>query len=189
MQDAGTVTRLLHAWQGGARSAEDDILALVYEELRLLARQQLRRSRPLTLLETRDLVHEAWLRLMGGAGLASLAGKDDLLRLMSRVMRRVVIDAYRHKSAQRRGGADVRVRLDEADLGVEGDPAAGLALDEALDRLAAHAPRAATVVEMRYYGGCSVEETAAALAVDRTTVIRDWVTARAWLLRELGGGR
>jgi RNA polymerase sigma factor (TIGR02999 family) len=189
MQDAGTVTRLLHAWQGGERSAEDEILALVYEELRQLARQQLRRSRSLTLLETRDLVHEAWVRLMGGAGLASLAGKDDLLMLMSRVMRRVVIDAYRRKSAQRRGGANVRVPLEETDLGVDGDPTAGLALDEALDRLAAHTKRAAAVVEMRYYGGCSVEETATALGVDRTTVIRDWVAARAWLLRELGGGR
>jgi RNA polymerase sigma factor (TIGR02999 family) len=179
------VTRLLVAARAGDAAARDGLIAALYGELRSIARCHMRHERAGHTLEPTGLVHEVALRLLGRSALP-LDDRQHFLRAASLAMRRVLVDHARARGAAKRDGG-VRVTLgDAADARVE--PAVdALALDRALERLAAAEPRWAQVVELRFLLGLDVEETAEALGVSAPTVKRDWRFARAWLARELGG--
>jgi RNA polymerase sigma factor (TIGR02999 family) len=182
------ITRLLRAWRDGDDGAREELLPLVYSELRRLARARMRRERPDHTFQTTDLVHEACLRLLGSE-LPDWQDRAHFFAVAARAMRRLLVDHARARGYAKRGGGALRLSLDEVpDLSapLEANQGAGLAdLDEALDRLAALDPRQHQVVELRFFGGLSVEETAAVLGVSAVTVKRDWRTARAWLYAEL----
>ncbi|MDF1504592.1 ECF-type sigma factor [Roseisolibacter sp. H3M3-2] len=181
------MTALLHAWAEGDPSAPDALLAAVYEELRRQAAWHMRRQAGGHTLEPTDLVHEAYLRLARQPG-ARWEGRGHFFRVAGRVMRTVLVDHARAHDAGKRGGAGaVRVTLGAAGAGRA--DAAGevdvLALDAALGRLAAIDAQKARVVELRYFAGFTIEQTAEALGVSAATVKREWTAARAWLRHEL----
>lgn len=179
------VTTLLRRWEQGDARAADELLPLVYAELRRQARAFLRRERAGHTLEPTALVHEAYLRLVRQHDVA-WAGRSHFHAIAAQAMRRVLVDYGRQRHAAKRGGlAHERVTLDglAAPAG-SGDVDADL-LHRALDRLEALDARQARIVELRFLTGLSVEETAAALGISVATVKRDWATARLWLLREL----
>ena len=178
------VTDLLVAWRQGDERALADLMPLVHTELRRLARRQMGRERPDHTLQTTALVNEAYLRLID---LSRVQWQDraHFFAMAARLMRRILVDYARSHRSQKRGGAQEKVVLDEA-LAVSTAPDADLvALDDALQRLTAVDARKGQVVEMRFFGGLSVEETAAVLDVSVETVMRDWKFAKSWLLREL----
>lgn len=181
--ESGEVTRLLRAYGDGDREALDRLVPLVYEQLRSLARAQLRDEsrRP---LDTTALVHEAYIRLADG-GTLSIEDRSHFLSIAARAMRRILIDHARRRSAQKRGGGARHVTLDGDGASVRARDVGLLALDDALERLSELSPRQAAVVEHRVFADMTVEETARALAVSPRTVKRDWSLARAWLNREL----
>jgi RNA polymerase sigma factor (TIGR02999 family) len=179
------ITRHLQAWGEGDPQAVDRLFPLVYRELRRLARGRLRRERDGTLSAT-ALVHEAYLRLVDQTR-ADVRDRGHFFAIASKVMRRILVDHARRRGAQKRGGDDARVTLDEARL-AEAAPAADvLAIDEALERLERLDERLARTVELRFFGGLSVEETAAALGISEATVKRDWSKARLFLYDEIAG--
>ena len=163
----------------------DEWVARLYDELRVLARAHLRRERPEHTLGTTGLVHEAWLRLAAQQGL----GSDDTTRffaIASNTMRRVLVDHARRRRRIKRGGAEATVAYDEVESFLSDDEADELiALDDALQRLAAVNPRASEVVTHRFFGGFSLEETAELLGVSTKTIQRDWLVASAWLRKEV----
>jgi len=180
------VTELLLAWQAGERGALDRLIPLVYPELRRLAHRHMRAERPGHHLQTTALVHEAFLRLVDAKHL-HFEHRSQFYALAAQLMRRALVDAARSRAAGKRGGDAVHVSL-PSDL--PAPPADGtdlVALDNALTRLAAFDRRKEQVVELRYFGGLSVEETAEVLEISPDTVKRDWKMARWWLLRELEG--
>ena len=182
------LTGLLLAWRDGEAGAFDRLVPLVYDELRRQARLQLRRERAGHTLQPTALVHEAFLRLVEQSR-AQWQNREQFFAVAGRAMRRVLVDHARARAAVKRGDGRTLVALDEAP---EPAAAAGvdvLVLDQVLDRLAAIDPRQARVVELRYFGGFTAAETATALDVSLATVNRDWAMARAWLFREIGGGR
>jgi RNA polymerase sigma factor (TIGR02999 family) len=175
------ITSLLQAAGAGDRAAADRAYALLYAELRQLARSRLRRSGELTLMDTTALVHESFLRLQGAAA-PSFPDRHHFLAYASRVMRAVVVDLVRARQAERRGGGAEHLPLDTGlgdSLSAHDDEV--LRVHEALDELAAAEPRLAQVVELRYFGGLSEAEIAAALGVTERTVQRDWRKARLFL--------
>lgn len=176
------LSELLHAAADGDAAAEETLLPLLYDELRRLA-HHLRRGEAGQTLQTTEVVHEAFLRLAQADEL-EVRDRRHFMHLAARTMRRVLVDAARRRRADKRGGGARPGTLD-GPLPAAGDPAEILALDDALDRLTTLSPRLGRVVELRYFGGFSIEETADALAVGRNTVNRDWAKARAWLYREL----
>ncbi len=179
------VTRALHACTAGEPEAQDRLLPLVYDQLRAIAQRALQREQPGHTLETGALVHEAWLRLVD---LERIGWRDraHFFGACAQVMRRVLIDYARRRQAEKRGGpAAAPVPLEEVIVAAQDRPADLLALDEALERLAALSPRQARIVECRFFAGMSVEDTAEALGTSPATVKRDWTLARAWLNREL----
>lgn len=185
------VTRLLRAWGGGDVEARDRVFAAVYGELRRLAASYLRRERSGHSLQPTTLVHEAFLKLAGAR--ADWQDRAHFFGVAARAMRRILVDHARRRRAGKRGRGAVQITLDEA-VGLL--PARDLdvvRVDEALKDLAALDPRQEQVVELRFFGGLSVEETAAALALSPATVKRDWTTAKAWIARYLldgaGAGR
>lgn len=181
------VTELLVAMGRGDESALNRLVPLVHDELRRLARRQMRRERGGHTLQTTALVNEAYVRLID---LSRVTWQDrgHFFGMSARLMRRVLVDHARARGSVKRGGGANRVSLDEA-VGVALErPADLLALDDALSALAAVDPRKGQVVEMRFFCGFSVEETAEALAVSPETVMRDWRLAKVWLLRELQRG-
>lgn len=181
-----SVSDLLAADLGGDAGARGELAAQVYEELRALAQRCLRAERPGHALQPTDLVHEAFCRLVVQE--RSPVERSHFLALAATTMRRVLVDQARKRLAEKRGGAVQRVPLSEGmRLQVE-DPLQMLALDEAMTRLAGRNERLARVVELRFLGGLTVEETAAALSVSTERVRLDWRFARAWLNRELLGG-
>ena len=181
----GTVTGLLMAWRGGNDAALEELVPLVHEELHRIARGCMRGERAGHSLQATALVNEAYLRLMG-AQQVDWQNRVHFLAVSARLMRRILVDFARSKKYQKRGGGAQAVTLDEALVVAE--PGRDLiALDEALDALGKLDERKARVVEMRFFGGLSVEETAAALGVSGDTVMRDWRLAKAFLLRELRG--
>lgn len=187
MHEQGDITRLLQSASQGDAAALQQVLGLLHERLRGIARRQLAGEGPGHTLETDGLVHEAYLRL---AGLERIHWRDrqHLLAMAARTMRRVLVDYAEQRRAQKRGGGEVSLALDEVDarVAVLDRHADELhALDEALARLAGLNPRQAQVVECRFFVGLSIEETAEALALSPATVKRDWIAARAWLNREL----
>ncbi|HEX6070557.1 MAG TPA: sigma-70 family RNA polymerase sigma factor [Longimicrobiaceae bacterium] len=164
--------------------AVDRLLPVVYEELRRIAHRQLLSERSDHTLNTTGLVHEAYLRLAAPRGI-EWSDRSHFFAVASRAMRRVLIDHARRYHASKRGGTRVRIPLDDANLAVEERAEGLLALDEALERLARLDPRQSRVVECRFFGGMTEEETAAALGVTPRTVRRDWVKAKGWLYQEL----
>jgi RNA polymerase sigma factor (TIGR02999 family) len=186
MHEQGEVTRLLQSASQGDARALQQVLGMLHERLRGIAHRQLAGEGTGHTLETDGLVHEAYLRL---DGLQRIQWRDrqHLLAMASRTMRRVLIDYAEHRRAQKRGGGDVALALEEIDaMSVLDRHADELhALDEALARLAELNPRQSQVVECRFFVGLSIEETAEALALSPATVKRDWTAARAWLNREL----
>ena len=186
MTDSGRdITGLLHAWGAGDRAALDRLTPLVEKELRDLARRAMRRERPGTLQPT-ALVNEAFLRLVDATDVR-WHDRAHFFAISAQTMRRILVDAARARGAGKRGGSAIRFRLDETiDAAPERDREL-VALDDALAALAEFDERKARVVELRYFGGLSVEETAAVLGISTQSVLRDWKLARAWLLRELQG--
>ena len=183
-QTTPDVTRLLLAWREGDDGALDRLAPLVYGELRKLAHARMRAEDSHASLDTTDLVHEAYLRLVD-ARAVSWQNRTHFYALCARAMRRILVDAARRRRSLKRGGAVLMVPLEES-LCVSSDRDADLiALDEALADLSAAAPRQGQVVELRYFGGLSVDETAGVLDVSPHTVIRDWKMAKLWLLRAL----
>ena len=163
-------------------------MPLVYEELRRMARQYLRRERAGHTMQTTTLVHEAYLRLIDVDRVA-WQDRAHFFAIAARLMRRVLVDDARKHNFQKRGAGLTRISLDEAMVIAPERDAEVIALDEALERLTQFAPRKCQVVELRFFGGLSNEETAAALRVSTDTVKREWRTAKLWLLNELTGDR
>ena len=186
--DRSEVTTLLSQWSAGDASARDQLIPLVYDRLRRLAHQRLRAASTEHSLNTTALVHEAYLRLVDAPRLA-LPDRAHFLALVSQVMRRLLVDRARARAAAKRGGGKPTVELDEALWISDEDPEATAELDAALTRLEALNPRQSQILEHRYFGGLSLEETAAVLGVSLATVKRELRSARAWLALELKGER
>ena len=179
-----SITQLLIEWRDGDEKALDKLMPLVYQELKRLAHRYMRRERPGHSFQTTDLVNEAYLRLVDHKGMR-WQNRAHFYAVAAQAMRRILIDRARSRASTKRGGGLHLVDLEQANLTPEKQAADLVALDDALTDLAAIDPRKASVVEMRYFGGMSVEETAEALGVSPVTVMRDWSTAKAWLLRAL----
>jgi RNA polymerase sigma factor (TIGR02999 family) len=178
------VTRLLQAWSAGEQGAFDKLVPVVYQELHRLAQHYMAQERPGHTLQTTALVNEAYLRLVGGKQV-SWQNRAHFFGVSAQLMRRILVDFARSRRSLRRGGGAQAVSLDEA-LVVSPKPGADLvALDDAIQTLAAKDPRRGRVVELRFFGGLSVAETAEVLQVSAETVMHDWKLAKAWLQREL----
>jgi len=180
------VTRLLIAWSEGDQAALEKLIPLVYQELRRLAKLYLKRERPGHSLQTTALVHEAYLRLIDSSRVR-WQNRAHFFAISAQLMRRILVDFARSRRYLKRGGAAQHVSLGEALDVAEARGGALVALDDALLALAKIDERKSRVVELRYFGGLSVEETAEALKVSTETVKRDWRLARTWLRRELAG--
>lgn len=180
------ITRLLRAWGGGDQAALDQLAPLVYEELRRLARRYMRRENPGNTLQTTALVNEAYLRLVDVTNIR-WQDRAHFFAVSAQMMRHILVDAARARASGRRGGDSPRVNLDES---IDAAPVRGrelIALDDSLNALAEMDERKARVVELRFFGGLSVEETAEVLRISPQSVMRDWKLAKAWLSREMGG--
>ena len=180
------LTQLLVAWSDGDQKALDELFPLVYEELRQMARRQMRRERPGHTLRTTALVNDAYLRLVDQREVR-WQNRAHFFAIAAQMMRRILVDHARAKRYEKRGGGAAHVPLEEAAVLAEGKAAEILALDEALKALAELDERRARVVELRYFAGLSNEEIAEVLKVSTNTVTRDWNMARAWLYHELNG--
>ncbi len=181
------VTRLLQAWSGGDREALDRLFPTLYEELRRQAARHLRAERAGHTLQTTALVHEAYLRLVDQREVRC-QNRAHFFGIAAQAMRRILVDHARSRHAAKRGGSAIQVPLEEAHAVADASGVDLLDLDEALTRLAALDPQQARIVELRYFSGMSIEETAEVLGISPATVKRDWSMARAWLRRELGEG-
>ena len=179
---AGEVTRLLQAWQDGDEAARDRLLPIVYDDLRRRAAGHLRHDRHGHTLRPTDLVHETYLRLCTQN--AAWQNREQFFAMASRLMRRILVDHARARGAAKRGGG-LRVTLVEHLVSTPPAQPDLLDLDTALDELAALDERQARLVELRYFGGLTIEETAAVLGVSVPTANREWATAKMWLYRRL----
>jgi RNA polymerase sigma factor (TIGR02999 family) len=183
------VTRLLEAMSDGDPRAAADLLPVVYEELRRLARAQMVQERPGHTLQATALVHEVFLRLIGDAP-QHWDSRRHFFAVAAEAMRRILVEHARARQALKRGGGQQRIDLHDDHLPPIACPCDGiadlLALNEALDRLAEEAPAKAELVKLLYFSGLSLEEAAAALGVSRSSAYRDWVYARAWLHDAIG---
>jgi RNA polymerase sigma-70 factor (ECF subfamily) len=178
------VTELLQAWRQGDEAALDRLLPVVHRELRRLARRYMFRERSGHTLQATALVNEAYLRLVN-ARQVDWKNRAHFFALSAQVMRRILVDSARAHNDQKRGGGNPRVTLDEDFMGAQEKCHDLVALDDALKALAAVDPRKDRVVELRFFAGLSVEETAEVLKVSRNTVLRDWRLAKMWLKREM----
>jgi len=183
MPPRSDATDLLVAWSNGDESAFDKLVPLVYQELRLLAQRYLRRERPDHTLQATALVNEAYIRLID-VNRIQWQNRAHFLAVAAQTMRRILVEFARHRGRQKRGGDAVWVTIDDAEVAQE-KGADLVALSDALSALATFDPRMGQVVELRFFGGLSVQETADVLKVSPETVMRDWRTAKVWLLREL----
>ena len=188
MGDTGSdsVERLVSAARRGDTRAINELAPLVYDELRRIAHAHMRRERPGQTLQATALVHEAWARLMGSRELA-VQNRAHFLGIAANAMRQILVERARARRAAKRGGDPARVTLDEALLPGAGRPIDVEAVDEALTRLAADRPELARLVELRFFGGLTIEETAVEMGASPATIKRRWTLAKAWLLRELEG--
>lgn len=181
------VTRILDAIEQGDPHAVERLLPLVYDELRRLAAAQLAREKPGQTLDATALVHEVYLRLLGGDAVPSFTGRGHFFAVAAQAMRRILVDNARRKRCARHGGGRQRVELDDKVPAPAGDAEELLALNDALERLAVEDPVAAKVVELRYFAGLSVDEAAEAAGISRANAYRHWAFARAWLLHAMRG--
>ncbi len=182
--DSENVTRLLLDWSSGNQQALEELVPLIYKELRQLAHNFLYRERPGHTLQTTALVHEAYLKLIDQRD-ARWQNRAHFFAIAAQAMRRILIDSARKHAAAKRGGPREKLSLDEAaDISLEPDSNL-LELDEALNELAKIDPQQSRIVELRYFGGLTIEETADVMSVSPATVKREWTMARAWLHQEL----
>ena len=184
MSTSGQVTHLLRAWGGGDAAAIDELVPLVEAELRRLARRYMARERRDHTLQTTALVHEAFMRL-ADAQQVDWQDRAHFLGIAARLMRRVLVDHARERGVQKRGGGAIKVPFDEGMVVTAPRDLDLLALDRALEALALVDERKCRVIDMRFFAGMTVEETAEALHVSTDTVKRDWRIAKLWLLREI----
>lgn len=183
-QSSQNVTTLLNAWGGGDKAAFDRLVPVVYEELRRQASRYLRREGPGQTLQTTDLIHEAYIRLVDQKN-EHWQNRAQFFGIAAQLMRRILVDRARARHRAKRGGADLRISLDEG-MAIANSPDVDLmVLDEALNRLAEIDIQHSKIVELRFFAGLNVEETASALAVSPRTVKRGWRFAKAWLRREI----
>ncbi len=183
------VTQLLAAWERGEQAALNQLMPLVYDELRQIAHRYLRRERAEHTLQTSALVHEAYLKLVGEKQ-PSLQNRTQFFAAAANVMRHILVDYARTRNRARRGGGAQQVPLDDALIVAHERAGELLALDDALLSLAQFDARKSRIAELRYFGGLSVEETAQVLQLSPTTILREWRLTKAWLHSEMSqGGR
>jgi RNA polymerase sigma factor (TIGR02999 family) len=180
-------TELLRAWSQGDGSALDRLMPLVYNELHRLARYYMRRERPDHTLQATSLVNEAYLRLID-VNRVEWRNRAHFLALAAQMMRRILVESARNRQRQKRGGGAVHVNLDDVQELPDSKEHDLVALSDALNGLATFDARMSRVVELRFFGGLTVDETAHVLNMSPETVLRDWKTAKAWLLREIRRG-
>jgi RNA polymerase sigma factor (TIGR02999 family) len=188
MNSSGDVTRLLSAWTSGDKQVLDELMPLVYRELHRIAQNRWIGQHPGHTLQPTALIHEAYLKLVN-QGPKTYASRAHFFAVASMAMRHVLVNHAEASLAGKRGGAEGSVSLDEVRSSLQQEAREVLALHEALRSLESIDPRKCRVVELRYFGGLSIEETAEALGVSTVTVNREWKMARAWLARELGAGK
>ena len=186
---SGQVSKLLNDWREGNQGALDSLIPLVYKELRRLARHRLRAERPDHTFQSAALVNEAYLRMVQQKNNMQLQNRAHFFGVAAQLMRQILVDYGRNHRAAKRGGGVARLTLDtnvaflrKAELDV-------VALDDALNQLAALDAKQSRIIELRFFGGLSIEETATVLDISPATVKREWSTARAWLKREMGKDR
>ena len=184
--DRSEVTRILDAIGRGEERSARDLLPLVYDELRRLAAEKLTHERPGQTLQATALVHEAYLRLVGGDPARPWHGRAHFFAAAAEAMRRILVDRARGKSSLKAGGMLRRLDLDDVPADVDGRPDLSLALDEALSELERHDESAARLVKLRYFAGMGHQEAADALGIGRRAADRLWAVARAWLFQRLG---
>lgn len=184
---AGNVTLLLSAWADGDEGALRELMPLVYHELRRIAQHHMSGQPPGHTLQPTALIHEAFVKLIGG-GEKNFQNRTHFFAVASMAMRQVLVNHANARLARKRGGGAVNVSIDDEEAAVQREATNVLALDDALKTLHVMDPRKSRVVELRYFGGLSIEETSEALGISTVTVTRDWQAARAWLARELGIG-
>jgi len=182
------LTQILEAIQRGDPKAADDLLPVVYEELRRLAAAKMAREASGHTLQPTALVHEAWLRLAGHEN-PRWENRAHFFGAAAEAMRRILIDAARRKQARRHGGGQQRINLDDVDVASEVEDDQLLALNEALERFSAQDKTKAELVKLRYFAGLTIAEAAQVLGVSEPTAKRYWAYARAWLYREISGGQ
>ena len=186
--DPGDVTRLLVAWGQGDRNAADQLVPLIYDELRRLAQRHLAGERSEHTLQPTALVHEAYMRLVDLRRI-EWQDRDHFFAMAARAMRRLLVDHARKQRAAKRGGPEEDLPLDQiSDFGTPGREPDLVALDDALKSLSAFDPLKAKIVELRFFGGLSIDETAKIVQCSRSTVKRHWQMAKAWLHSELSKG-
>ena len=186
MSSQPNITELLVGYGRGDKEALDQLMPLVYDELRRQAARYLRREQPGHTLQTTALIHEAYVRLVDQRTV-QWQNRAHFFGIAAQLMRRILVDHARTKKRAKRGGSGVRVSLDEATVAVKGQDLDVVALDEALERLAKIDEQQSRVVELRFFSGLTVEETAEVMGISAATVKRDWSMAKAWLHRELSG--
>jgi RNA polymerase sigma factor (TIGR02999 family) len=178
------VTRLLRDWGNGDRSAADELMPLVHNELTRLAHQYMRREEPGHTLQTSALVNEAYVRLVDQTRI-QWEGRAHFFGIAARLMRQILVDQARRRHFAKRGGGAIRVSLNEATAVAQEQSASVMALDDALKTLEQIDMRKSRIVELRFFGGMSIEETAEALKISPGTVMREWTFARAWLRKQM----
>jgi RNA polymerase sigma factor (TIGR02999 family) len=183
-QTPQNVTQLLIGWSKGDKEALDTLVPLVYDELRRQASRYLRRERVGHTLQTTALIHEAYLRLIDQKNV-HWQNRAHFFGIAAQLMRRILVDHARTKKRAKRGGSNIRVSFDEANVMVQGQDLDIVALDEALERLTEIDEQQSRIVELRFFSGLTVEETAEVLGISPATVKRDWSMAKAWLHREI----
>ena len=183
-QRSETITAMLKAWSSGDEGALEQLTPLVYPELRKIARRYMQREKAGRTLQTTALVHEAYLRLVD-ASVAEWKDRAHFFAVCSQMMRRILVSAARARAAGKRGGGGLLIELNESTDGTPMRDDQIIVLDDALDALAKFDARKAKVVELRFFGGLSVQETAEVMKTSEQTVLRDWRLAKSWLAQEL----
>jgi len=188
MSSQPNITELLVGYQGGDKEALDQLMPIVYDELRRQAARYLRREQAGHTLQTTALIHEAYVRLVDQRNV-QWQNRAHFFGIAAQLMRRILVDHARTKKRVKRGGSKVQVSLADATVAVKGPDLDIVALDEALEHLAKVDEQQSRVVELRYFSGLTVEETAEVMGISTATVKREWSVARAWLHRELSGDK
>jgi len=181
------VTRILDAIEKGDSGATDELLPLLYEELRMLAARKLSQEPPGQTLQATALVHEAYIRLVGGE-CRNWNSRNHFFMAAAETMRRILIESARRKKSLKHGGGHQKVDLDDAPIAPDGDVGDIVALDQALAKLAVEDPVKADLVKLRYFAGLSIDQAAEVLGISRATAVRHWSFAKAWLFNSIKGG-